>query len=100
MLGTLKSVGKNTYTDKFGRAYFWGRIIINGARTEFPVMIPMKNYLFIKVGDEISVKGLPKSKAYEKSYVMNDIGNFHQQLSLMEMMVERKVAEALASKGI
>ena len=99
MNGTLKSIGVNTYTDKFGRNYFWGRVIIDGEITESPVMIPMGNYLFVKVGTEIIVRRLPKSKVYEQSYVMESIGNFQQQVSLLEMLVELMVDEALAKRG-
>ena len=98
--GMLMSIGKNVYKDKHNRAYFWGKVIVSGEETESSVMIPMANYLFVKVGNMITVKRLPSSKSYSQSYVMENICDFVQDISLIEMLVEHKVAEVLASKGI
>jgi hypothetical protein len=98
--GTLTLVGKNIYTDKFNRPYAWGRVIITGEEKESYVMITMRDLLFVKTGTEITVHGLPKSNGYDQSYVMEPIYDFNHQVSLMEKLVEHKVAELLAEKGM
>ena len=98
--GTLTLVGKNIYTDKFNRPYAWGRVIITGEEKESYVMITMRDLLFVKTGTEITVHGLPKSNGYKQSYVMEPMDDFNYQVSLMEKLVEHKVAELLAEKGM
>ena len=94
MQATVVAIGQTVHTDKLYRPYTWGKILLNDTQETSWVII--YDFLVGK-GSKLIVYPLAESGRYG---IKDVIEHNDAVLQAMEMLVEIKVAEALAERGM
>lgn len=93
---TLTTIGQTVYTDSQNRPYVWGKAVLSGSQEKPWVII---YDFFIGKGSKLMV--YPMSNSKNGAYAISEVFNYSDSLiEAMELLVEKKVAEALAKKGM
>lgn len=96
---TLVELGKAIRNDIHNRPYIWGTIILHKDNKEYPIMIYLNEYFFVQLGKPMKVCALPKKNSYAQIYRAEEI-SLDKTTTLIEMIVEERVAQALVQRGI
>lgn len=93
---TLTNIGQTVHTDSQKRPYVWGRILLNETQEQSWVII---YDFFVGKGSKLMV--YPMSNSKNGAYAISTIIKHNDTLmEAIEILVEKKVSEALAKKGM
>jgi len=94
MKATVVALGQMVHTDKLSRPYLWGKILL--AETQETSWVIIYDF-FVGAGTKLIVYPLADTSRYGIKHVEE-----HNDLvtDAIEMLVERKVAEALAKRRV
>ena len=91
---TVIGLGQMVHTDRLYRPYVWGKILLDNTKETSWVII--YDFLVGK-GSKVIVYPLAESDRYGIKHI---IEHSDEMLQAIEMIVEHKVQEALAKRGI